>query len=297
MARAGIQSSFVKAVILILTAIFLFDIMGAIIKHLGDDYPPQQLSLFRNIFGLVPSVLVLWFTASWQRAGRPIIIEKWLFALSRGLYVTGAQFCFYLALIKMEFATASTLVFAGPLFTTALSVPLLGKSVGLLRWLAVLAGFTGVILVMQPGSDVFDLYAILPVLAAFGYACNNITARMFPDDISTAVINLYALVGAVLGSAVLLVATTDYVPVADAIDWLWLLALGGAGGLAVFCLISSYRLTEPSSLSPFEYFGIPFSFVIGVVVFAEAPFDRLFPGVLLIVGGGLAVILRERRRR
>ncbi|MEX0347087.1 MAG: DMT family transporter [Rhizobiaceae bacterium] len=296
MARAGIQSNFAKAVVLILTAIFLFDIMGAIIKHLGDRYPPQQLSVFRNLFGLVPSVLVLWYSKAWHEAGRPLVIERWLLALGRGLFVTGAQFCFYLALTKMAFATASTLVFAGPLFVTALSVPLLGKPVGIVRWLAVLAGFAGVLLVMQPGGEVFNWYAILPVFAAFGYACNNITAQLFRQETTTAAINLYSIVGALAGSAVLLWLTTDFVPVVGIVDWLWLLALGTAGGMAVFCLISAYRLTEPSSLSPFEYFGIPFSFLIGWIVFSEAPFDQLFPGVLLIVGGGLAVIWRERRR-
>ncbi len=289
-------SPFIRAVILALAAILLFDVMGAVIKHLGDRYPPQQLSVFRNLFGLVPSVIVLWYSKAWHQAGRPIIIEKWFLALARGFFITGAQFCFYLALSKMAFATASTLIFAGPLFVAALSVPVLGKPVGLVRWLAVLAGFAGVLLVMQPGSDVFSWYAILPVLAALGYACNNISAQLFGKNVTTAAINLYAIISALVGSVLLLWATTDFVPIAKSSDWLWLLTLGMTGGTAVFLLISAYRLTEPSSLSPFEYFGIPFSFVIGVVVFAEAPFDRLFPGVLLIVGGGLAVIWRERFR-
>ena len=62
--------------------------------------------------------------------------------------------------------------------------------------------------------------------------------------------------------------------------------MGAAGGVAVFCLISAYRLADPSSLSPFEYFGIPFSFALGWLFFSEAPFEKLIPGVFLIVGGG-----------
>ena len=64
--------------------------------------------------------------------------------------------------------------------------------------------------------------------------------------------------------------------------------------MAVFLLISAYRMADPSSLSPFEYFGIPFSFLLGWVFFNEAPFDSLFPGVLFIVAGGLLVVWRER---
>jgi drug/metabolite transporter (DMT)-like permease len=70
--------------------------------------------------------------------------------------------------------------------------------------------------------------------------------------------------------------------------------MGVAGGTAAFCLISAYRMAKPSSLSPFEYFGIPFSFFLGWIFFLETPFDRLIPGVFLIVGGGLVIIWRER---
>lgn len=223
-------------------------------------------------------------------------LKRWRLALARGLFVTGAQFCLYWALTVMAFATASTIAFAGPLFVTALSVPLLGNQVGWLRWLAVIAGFAGVIMVMRPGSELFEWYAVLPLLAALGYAASNVTSRLFDPSTPTAVINLYALIGAIAGSTTLLLTTSNYVPIFSATDWLFLIAMGSAGGVAAFCLISAYRLAEASSLSPFEYFGIPFAFVIGWVAFNEAPFDRLFPGVLLIVGGGLAIVWRERRR-
>lgn len=293
MSQANI--SFMRAVAILLLAILLFDVMGAIIKHLGARYPPQQLSVFRNIFGLVPGAVVLWSSAAWHSAGRPVMIEKWPLALARGLFVTGAQFCFYWSLTVMEFATASSIAFAGPLFLTALSVPVLGNRVGLTRWLAVCAGFSGVVMVMRPGGVAFDWHAVLPVLAALGYASTNVTAQLFSRTTATAAINLYSLVGAIAGSSILLLLTGEFVPVAEAVDWLWLAAMGTAGGLAVFCMISAYRLSEPSSLSPFEYFGIPFSFVIGFAAFGETPFERLFPGVLLIVGGGLAIIWRERQ--
>jgi len=286
-------SPFAKAVSVILIAIFLFDIMGAIIKHLGERYPAQQLSMFRNLFGLIPSLVVLIYSRSWHEAGRPIIIRQWRLALIRGGIVALAQLCYYLSLIHMEFATASSIAFAGPLFVTALSIPVLGHQVGLWRWLAVLIGFAGIVLIMRPASDSFNWYAILPLGAALGYAGTSVTARLFDEAVPTATINLYSLVGALIGSTALVIATDGIVTVASVQDWLWLLVMGTAGGAAVFCLISAYRLTEPSSLSPFEYFGIPFSFFLGWIFFAEAPFARLFPGVFLIVGGGLLIVWRE----
>jgi drug/metabolite transporter (DMT)-like permease len=95
----------------------------------------------------------------------------------------------------------------------------------------------------------------------------------------------------------MLFVTTGYIPIETSIDWFWLVAMGSVGGCAVLLMISAYRLTRPGSLSPFEYFGIPFSFILGWVFFAEAPFDRLLPGVIFIVLGGLIIAWRERKKR
>lgn len=287
------MSDFTKAVIALTCAIFLFDVQGAIIKYMGDDYPVQQLALFRNLFGLIPSLLVLYFSSEWHSSGRPLIINRWRLALLRGGFVAVAQFCFYYSLTIMEFATATTLAFCGPLFITLLSIPVLGHRVGGLQWLAVAVGFSGVLLVLRPGTELFTLLALLPVGAAFFYALSSVCVRLFDAHIPSATINLYASLGALIGSSLLLMTTSDYLPV-DAKSWLGLIAMGIVGGFAVLLLITAYRLSEPGNLSPFEYFGIPFSFLIGWIIFAESPFARLFPGVLLIIGGGLLIVWRER---
>lgn len=280
---------------LVLLAVLLFDIMGALIRVLTERYPVQQLSVFRNFFGLVPSLLVLYLDRAWRAAGRPYVIRQWRLALSRGLLVAGAQICFYTGLIYMEFATASTLAFVAPMFVTALSVPLLGERVGPWRWLAVFIGFAGVIVIMRPGSDVFTLAALLPVGAAFGYACASVLIRRIEDGVPTALINLYGTAGALGGSLILMGATSGFEPVETAEDWGLILAMGVIGGSAILLFIKAYRLTRPSNLAPFEYFGIPISFAIGWIAFNEAPFDRLFPGALLIIAGGLLIYWREKR--
>ena len=286
--------SFGAAAATILAAIMLYDVMGAIIKHLSAHYPTQQLAMLRNLFGLIPTVLILFWSQSWARAGRPIVIRQWKLALARGGLGAFAQVSFYLAVFHLEFATATTMVFAGPLFVTALSVPVLGDRVGLRRWLAVLIGFAGVLLVMRPAAESFTWYAVLPLLAAFGFASSSVTARLFDKSVPTALINLYYNAGALTGAVALVVFTGGFVPIGRPEDWLWIAAMGVAGGLAAYCIVTAYRLAEPSSLSPFEYFGIPFSFCLGWIFFAEAPFERLIPGVFLIAGGGLFIIWRER---
>ncbi len=195
----------------------------------------------------------------------------------------------------MAFATATTLAFAGPLFITALSVPILRSRVGVVRWAAVSLGFVGIIMVLRPGTEIFTAVAIFPVIAAFGYALSSVLVKLFDDTSSTAKINLYTTITTLACSSALVVVTASWQPIASTTDWFWLFAMGMAGGFAVFSMIAAYRLTEPGNLSPFEYFGIPFSFILGWVIFDETPFGTLFPGVLLIVGGGLLIVFRERQ--
>ena len=288
------MSSFSRAVIFIMLAILFFDVQGAIIKHLGDRYSVQQIATFRNLFGLVPSFAVLYFSQQWQAGRRTLYIRQWRLALFRGVSIAVAQSCFYLSLTIMEFATASTLAFAGPLFITALSVPILRNHVGIVRWCAVFIGFIGIVLVMRPRGEIFELTSLLPIGAALGYGLTSVLVRLFDKESETATINLYTTFSALICMVCLMVGLDAYQNVASTVDWLWLVLMGLVGGFAVLFLMMAYRLTEPSNLSPFEYFGIPFSFIIGFLVFDEAPFDKLFPGVILIVVGGLLIVWRER---
>jgi drug/metabolite transporter (DMT)-like permease len=114
-----------RAILINLAGVFLLDVMGLIIKHLSGSYGAAELSAYRNLFGMAPSLIFLWLAADWQARGRRIIIRQWPLALLRGGFVTVAQFLFYLSLGRMEFATATTISFSMALFTTALSVPLL----------------------------------------------------------------------------------------------------------------------------------------------------------------------------
>jgi drug/metabolite transporter (DMT)-like permease len=292
-----VPGHFARAVCYILLAILLFDLQGVIIKFLGDRYAVQQLAAFRNVFGLIPSLLVLATSREWHSRGRKIAIRQWRLGLARGLSIAIAQFCFYLAITKMELATASTLTFIGPVLITLLAIPILGHRVGLWRWLAVLIGFAGVLMIMAPGRELFTPYSLLPLCAALGYSLSTVCVRLMDDDVPTALINMYASVGALAGALAILFSTTGYQPVEKTSDWALLLAMGMVGGCAVLGLISAYRLARPASLSTFEYFGIPFSFVLGWIFFDEAPFAQLIPGVFLIVAGGMLIAWRERAWR
>ena len=288
---------FARAVAYVLLAILLFDIQGVIIKILGERYAVQQLAGFRNVFGLIPSVIVLLLSSEWHARGRLLKIRQWRLGLLRGLFIAMAQFCFYLSITKMELATASTLTYISPVLITLLSIPILKHEVGLWRWLAVIIGFVGVVMIMGPGTEIFTPYSLLPIGAAFGYSLSTVCVRLFDEHNPTALLNMYASAGALFGAMAIVFATTGYSEVESLQDWGLLLCMGLVGGFAVLALINAYRLARPSSLSPFEYFGIPFAFILGWLFFDEAPFAKLFPGVLLIIAGGLLIAWREHRKR
>jgi drug/metabolite transporter (DMT)-like permease len=143
----------------------------------------------------------------------------------------------------------------------------------------------------------FSLDALLPVGAAVFYALTAVTSRLFDEGVPTPLVNLYSTGAAAIGAVVLCLSTGGFTPITANSDLLWIAAMGGLGGSGVLCLVVSFRMTEPSNLAPFNYFGILFAFALGWIFFGEAPVERLFPGALLIVAGGLLIVWRERRVR
>lgn len=284
------------AIILSLIALMLFDGMGLIIKHLSYDYSATELVAWRNLFGLVPTLIALWTCRTWRTSGKALKIRQWKLALLRGAIVTFAQLSFYISLGLMAFATASTISYATALFTTALAIPILGERVGWVRWSAVLVGFLGVIMVIRPGADGFSSYALLPLAAAVFYALVGVTARLFDDDVPSAVVNLYSSFSSIVGAVLITYFWGEFHSITSATDMVWIILMGGLGGTAVLLLVISYRMTEQSNLAPFSYFGIPLSFVLGSLFFNEAPWSTLFPGGILIASAGLLIVWRERSK-
>jgi drug/metabolite transporter (DMT)-like permease len=285
------------AILISIVSVLLFDLMGVLIKLLSVRYGAAELSAYRNVFGLVPSAVALAMSPGWRRGGRVLTLRQWPLAVARGAAVTFAQFMFYLSLGLMAFATATTISYSTALFTTALAVPMLGERVGAIRWAAVAIGFVGVLMIMRPGDDAFAWTTLLPLGAAALYAFSGVTSRLIDPNVPTALFNLYSSAMAVIGSFALALFVGRFTPIASLQDFGLIVLMGLFGGSAVLCLIVAFRMTEPSNLAPFNYFGIPIAFGLGWVFFDEAPVDALFPGALLIVAGGLMIVYRERRLR
>jgi drug/metabolite transporter (DMT)-like permease len=293
--KTPMQSNLFRAVAIILFGIVAFDMMAVTVRMLGGEYPILQISVLRNIFGIIPALLLLIIGPGLSSLRRILNKHYLKIIMIRSIAILVAQFSYYTALTKIEFATAATLGFTSPFFVTLLSIPLLGHQIGFVRFAAIIIGFLGVTVIFQPFNDSFTFWMLLPVLAGFGYGLSSVLVRLIPDEVPSAAIQIsQQLLTCILGFC-FLISFDDIKPIGSINDLYLFTLMGFCGGVGVLCLVISYRLADPSSVSVFEYFGIPVSFILGWLFFTEAPFSTLFPGVLLIISAGLLIIFRERR--
>ena len=267
--------------------------MGIAIKYLRDDYPAAQLSVFRNLFGMLPCFVALYFSQDWHKDGKKIIIKQWKLGLFRGLFVSVAQLCLYTSYLYIPFALVATMEYTGPMMVTLLAIPLLGEKFGLYKSLAVVSGFIGILFIMEPWSEDFNIVILLPILAALGYSLARVTALNFTIETPTPLINLYGQVGTMICSLLLVIIFNMWEDFKNSYDIFILLIMGLAGGTGTLLLIYGSRRAELSKIMPFDYIEIFFALILGWVFFREWPVDQLFPGAIFIVAGGIIIYLRQ----
>ena len=287
------KNNLLIAVILSLSGLFLLDCMGIAIKYLRGDYPAAQLSVFRNLFGMIPCFIVLYFSKDWHDGGNKIIIKQWRLGLFRGVFVSVAQLCLYTSYLYLPFALVATMEYTGPMMVTLLAIPLLGEKFGWYKSLAVISGFIGIVFIMEPWSEDFNIIILLPVIAALGYSLARVTALNFSNDVSTPIINLYGQVGTMICSIILVVTFNMWADFKNSYDIFILLLMGLAGGTGTLLLIYGSRRAELSKIMPFDYIEIFFALILGWIFFKEWPVDQLFPGAFFIIAGGIIIYLRQ----
>ena len=287
----------IRAILVCLLAYLCFDLMSVHVRILSVRYSPQELSVYRNVLGVLPSILLLIYTRELSFDIKDYKIKKWKLAFGRGLLVALAQLLFYTALADLELATVSALGQTNAIFIVLIAVIFYGEKVGAWRWSAVIIGFGGAVWIMQPGSNMFTWTAALPIGAAFCYAASMVTLRSFDVSISSAIIYFYSSIAAALGAILLATGTTDFSPIQSMSDALLIFSMSLCGGFGVVFLMYAFRQAPASVLAPFSYFGILTAFGLGWIVFDELPLDKLFPGVILIILSGLTILWREERNK
>jgi drug/metabolite transporter (DMT)-like permease len=283
------------AICMALAALIGFDVMAIMVRVLSArGYSAPELAAYRNLLGVLPSLIVMAWMGELRDLRRTVVISRWKLALFRGMIVAVAQMCFYTALGLLELATISALAQTNAMFVVLISILMLGERVGLWRIVALVVGFAGVIWILRPGTEVFDPAALLPIVAAFCYGFTIVSVRLFDVGVSNALLYLYSSVASAAGGILLALGTGGFSPIGSLADVGLVLIMAMAGGIAVLLLMFAYRMAAPSLLAPFSYLGILTAFSFGWLIFGEAPVDKLFPGVLLIVAAGGMIIWREQ---
>tara|TARA_Y100000590_G_scaffold406068_1_gene494949 strand:- start:233 stop:1165 length:933 start_codon:yes stop_codon:yes gene_type:complete len=281
------------AIVTMLMAILCVDLYMVVIKFLGEEYSVIQLTVFRNVTGVIPLFVLILYTKEYLSVFKNVNNKFIFLSLIRGFCFLAMNIFIFISVINLEFATAMTLTFSSPFFIVIFSIIFLKDRVGIYRWSAIFLGFLGVVLIMKPTSEIFNFYSVFPILTAVAWAMQVIVLKFIPDGHSTAKIQLYTLIFNVLGGVFLFFITTGHIEIRSIQDFLLMTLTGILGGTAAILFIYAYRLISASKMASFEYFGIPSSFVLGWLFFNEAPWSQLFPGVLVIISAGMIIIWRD----
>lgn len=301
-------------VAIILVGMLAISINDMLIKQLSGGYPLHEIVFVRSGIGLLFSLIIVQFEGGWEilKTRQPGL------HIVRGLMVVVANMTYFVALAMLPLADAVALFYAAPLFITVLSVPFLGEKVGPLRLGAVLVGFAGVLLMQRPwqGSDTLEVgrvILLLPVLAAFTYAIMQLMTRKLGATTKASALAVYIqsmFVVVSLGfwvvagdgrfaegsdNASLLFLLRAWIwP--DQADWPLLLGLGANSAIVGYCLSQAYRLSDAAVIAPFEYVGLPLAVFWGWLIWSELPDWEVWSGMVLIMGAGLFVFLREQQK-
>ncbi|MGS1011399.1 DMT family transporter [Achromobacter anxifer] len=270
--------------------IFFLTLSDANAKWLGAHYNPLQILFLRALIAL-PFVATL---ALWLGGRRVLRTAHPGLHLARGAINVVSAYCFYLGLRSLPLAEATAIAFAAPLFVTALSVLVLKERVDGKRWLAVLAGFAGVLIVVRPGADTFQAATLLPLVTAMLYGVMMITARGINRNEGMLTTTLYIVLGQLVCSAVALPLVWE-TPAAADLPYFGAVALFSTLGLAL--ITQGFRIGPASVVAPFDYTGLIWATVLGWIFWQEAPDAYAYLGSLFIAGSGVYIAVREARAK
>ena len=302
-----VQDRPVRGVICLCLGVFVFSLQDAVIKQVSGAYPLTQVVVIRSIVALPILLALVQREAGW----RAIFSPGFWPLTARAAIMFVSYTAYYMAFPALPLADAVALYFTVPLFVTALAGPFLGEHSGWRVWLAVGVGFLGVMVMLQPGSGLFEPAALLSLLAAAMYATSMLMARKLGVSQAASVMAFYQnwvfLAGAAATAIVL-----NLLGVQSAVhpslsflvrSWVWpslpdgllIASCGVIAAIGITFLTTAYRIARANLVTSFEYSGILWAPLWGFLFFGEIPRPATLAGAALIVGAGL-VALRVARR-
>eukprot|EP00903_Cladosiphon_okamuranus_P001482 g1480.t1 len=287
-ATAGTSSKATTGILLMSIGVASLCINDAIAKTLTEGYSPIQILFLRNIIALPFAILI-----ALRFGGRgALITHRPVAHLLRGILWLIAATLFFTSFLYLGLAEATALIFVMPVFVTAISALVLREPTGWRRWLAVLIGFAGVLVIVRPGGETFQAASLLPVTTAFFYALLMLSARWVDPRESVWTMMLY-LVGA---GAVLSALVMPFVWVTPRLEDAALflgLALFGTAGITL--MTQAFRFAPAAVVAPFDYTALLWATLLGYMLWNEIPDAATYLGAAVIIASGIYIVWRERK--
>jgi drug/metabolite transporter (DMT)-like permease len=262
-----------------------FSVMDLLVKW-SSDYPTGEVLFFRGFFGLLPT----YFLIPKNKLKTFYTTERSKEHLFRCLMGLMALIAIVVALRELPLAVVVSLSYAAPLFITVLSIFLLSEKVGVFRWLAVIIGFIGVIIIAEPGFKGMNYLYFLPLIFCIGMAFVTITIRKLSTTEPIWLISIFFTI-------TISIAGLATIPMGWKMpnfqDFILLALIGVTGGSANLFLTQSYKLSEVSLVAPLKYLALVFAIFFGYFIWSEIPTIKTLIGASLVVLSSLIIFRRE----
>ncbi len=296
------QHNPVRGIFYLCMGVLVFSLQDAIIKQVSGGYALTEVVFIRSCVAAPILLTLVWRESGW----RALFASHLDTLVLRATVMFGAYAAYYMAFPALPLADAVALYFTVPLFVTALAGPMLGERNGWPVWAAVLLGFVGVMVMLQPGTGLFNPAALLSLLAAAFYGLAMLMARKHGSSLSAAVMGFYQnavfLVGAGLVALLLHLMGIEHAvhpsiafvvrpwSVPTLVDGLMIGLCGVVASIGIMLLTSAYRVARASTVTPFEYTGILWAPLWGFLFFGEVPRATTVAGAAVIVVAGLIAL-------
>ena len=265
-------------------------LMDGTAKYLSGDFHVLQVAWARYGFHLVLLLALL----AWRLRPTELVPRHPGLQILRSGFLLGTTLCYFGAIAYLPLATVLALAFIGPVVSTALAPIALGEHIGPRRWVAVLVGFIGALIVLRPGFDVFHPASLLALGAGVFYGLYLLATRRLSGSGRPAITLLYT---AVIGVAVLTLMLPFVWRAPEATDWLLMAIMGAFGALAHFLIIRAFEHAPAAVLGPVSYVEIIMAVAIGWIAFGDFPDRWTWTGIAVIVASGIYISVREGRMR
>lgn len=267
----------------------VFSVMALLIKLLGQHLHITQILLVRQIgMAIIVSPAILRNFPGSLRSHRPGL------QLMRVGFALVAMLFGFTAVIHLPLADATAIFFAKSFFVTIFAVFFLAETVGIYRWSAVLVGFAGVVIMLQPGTDNFSIYGLASLIGAAGAAAVMISLRLLSRSDSPETIMTYGA----LGVGVVMIAPGIYFwQPPTSTEWLLLMAVGVVSYYGQKCNIFAYKHGEASLLASLDYLRLLWATLFGYLIFDQFPGGSIWLGSSIVIAAAVFMIYRETQRK